>query len=243
MQLRLNCRPYDLTCRPDKDKPWLIGRMTLARFESRTPSLMQNRMSKNTESILGPNTAARMSILQSDCIMCAGEDRSEFLAALKTAGMTDPAADSKYRCYEFWNFGDRCAILTGIGTGCLEPALWEILQPGIVKSALYWSAQPGSCPAPASKSASLTSSIGPGSPVRESTCLRPICRLRPRWNIKAGTLVASSVSTDFYYGFGPQLVTGDYPIPAGPLHRLYEMHARQGTQLVEMEVAEFVFFL
>ncbi|HZK82920.1 MAG TPA: hypothetical protein VFC46_17690 [Humisphaera sp.] len=198
-------------------------------------------MNKDREPLLGPNTAAPVSILRPDCILCAGEDRGEFLAALDAAGMTGPAAHSKYRCYEFWNFGDRCAILTGIGTGCLEPALWEILQPGIVRRIVLVG----------------TAGIMPGVRVEIGQpyvvdrawpagtgidALATDLPLRPRWNVKAGTLVASSVSTDFYYGFGPKLITADYPIPPGPLHQLYEMHTRQETQLVEMEVAQFYFF-
>jgi len=202
---------------------------------------MQSRATLYNEPILGPNTAAPVSILHNDCILCAGEDQEEFLAALHAAGMRDPTTHSSYRGYHFWRFQKCCAILTGIGTGSLEPALWEILQPGIVKRIILMGTagiMPGAC-----VEIGQPYFIGRAWPAGTGIdALAVDLPLRPRWNIGPAILVASSVSTDFYYGFGIKLATGEYPIPTGALHELFAMHTRQGTQLVEMEVAQFYFF-
>ncbi|HNX05660.1 MAG TPA: hypothetical protein PKI32_09165, partial [Opitutales bacterium] len=65
-------------------------------------------------------------------ILCSGEVESDLLAAFR--GRTGPVLDcGRYRCYAFWRYADFTLILAGIGTGSLEPLLWEILRPGIVK--------------------------------------------------------------------------------------------------------------
>jgi hypothetical protein len=178
--------------------------------------------------------------------LCAGEDRHEFLAALRAAGLkrfviVEPDEESEYRGYQFLGFGEYCAILTGIGTGCLEPALWEILRPKIVEQIILVG----------------TAGVMPGAVVDQGKpyfidrawpagtgidALAVELPLRPRWKGEPTTPTASSVSTDFYYGFGPKLGTDEYPLPHGPLNDLYSTHVRWGTQLVEMEVAQFYFF-
>ena len=66
--------------------------------------------------------------------------------------------------------------------------------------------------------------------------------LTPRWPLPPTIPTASSVSTDFFYGFGPRLLTGEYPFTHGALRERYCDHKRRGTSLVEMEVAQFYAF-
>jgi hypothetical protein len=53
------------------------------------------------------------------------------MEAVKLIPRTEPRhPDQQHRCYFAWRFEDRdlTVILTGIGTGCLEPLLFEILD-------------------------------------------------------------------------------------------------------------------
>ena len=131
--------------------------------------------------------------------------------------------------------------LSGIGTGCLEPLLFEILRPGIVRRIVLIG----------------TAGIMPGAKVETGeACLideawpaatgvdgeAAQLPLRPRCNPSANVRRASAVSTDFYYGFSPAILSGLYPIQGGRLQSLFEEHQRRGTQLVDMESAQFYCF-
>jgi Phosphorylase superfamily len=74
-----------------------------------------------------PNTAVPISFLHADVILCCGEDREELLDAVRSLFPLE-VSSHHYRCYEFWRYPTFTLILTGIGTGCLEPLLWEILD-------------------------------------------------------------------------------------------------------------------
>lgn len=190
---------------------------------------------------LGPNTAAPLSVLSGDCILCSGEDRQEFLAALRAAGLNNPRVHSQYRGYEFWRFDSCSAILTGIGTGCLEPALWEILQPGVVKRIVLVGTA-GTLPGATVETgkAFLIDRAWPAGTGIDAMALD--LPLRPSWNVTPNLPTATSVSTDFYYGFSPKLGTAAYPLQHSRLQEMYDRHIRDGTELVEMEVAQFYFF-
>lgn len=74
-----------------------------------------------------PNTAVDDSFLVEDVIICCGEDSAELISALRTQFEGLAIAYHEYRCYRFWKFKRFTLIWTGIGTGCLEPLLYEIL--------------------------------------------------------------------------------------------------------------------
>ena len=74
-----------------------------------------------------PNTGVPTSFLHNDVVLCCGEDREELMHAVHQV-FPEPVPSHKYRCYEFWRYPSFTLILTGIGTGCLEPLLWEILD-------------------------------------------------------------------------------------------------------------------
>jgi len=82
---------------------------------------------------LGPNTNASVTNLRSDVILVAGEDRGEVLDVVRILIKSRIPTSYRYRCYEFWPFRSATVILTGIGTGSIEPLMWEILQPRIIR--------------------------------------------------------------------------------------------------------------
>jgi len=190
---------------------------------------------------LGPNTNAPTDVLDERCVLCAGEDRDELLETLGAANPRQAVAHSRYRSYEFWRFGDFCMILSGIGTGCLEPLLFEILRPGIVqKIVLIGTAgiMPGA-KVEMGEACLIDEAWPAGTGVDGEAAQLP---LRPRCNPPANVRRASAVSTDFYYGFSPAVLSVRYPIQGGRLRALFEEHQRRGTQLVDMESAQFYFF-
>jgi hypothetical protein len=77
---------------------------------------------------LRPNTALPDGFLASNVILCCGEDARELMQAVSTILSEPPLRVHAYRCYQFWDYNEFTLVLTGIGTGCLEPLLWEILD-------------------------------------------------------------------------------------------------------------------
>lgn len=185
---------------------------------------------------LGPNTNAPVELLSADCIYVAGEDRSHVLSLLP-----EGAPSFRHRGYEFWKQPNFTMILSGMGTGCVEPLVWEITQPGVVRRIVLVGTA-GKMPAarvdPGSPHA-VTEAFLAGTGLDGENIAQP---LRPRWELPNEIATASSVSTDFFYGFAPRLLDGGYPLADGDLRRKYEEHVRRGTQLVEMEVAAFYCF-
>lgn len=229
---------------------------------------MYNRGGKQStdpvSTTLGPNTNALPSVLHEQCIYCAGEDRRELLQALAEAGPAEArervkdyfqrqagAADARvagklgpdwcYRSYEFWRFRDFCLVLSGIGTGCLEPLLFEVLRASIVRKIILIGTA-GRMPegkAQLGKAYVVGRAWPAATGIDAEVAELPLV---PRWKLATAGNTASAVSSDFYYGFAPDVLTGEYPIHHGPLKALYEEHLRRKTDLVEMEVAQFYFF-
>jgi len=73
-----------------------------------------------------PNTNVENSLLSERMVICCGEDAAELLQALRTEFPRQETAYHEYRCYRFWKFAEFTLIWTGIGTGCLEPLLFEL---------------------------------------------------------------------------------------------------------------------
>jgi nucleoside phosphorylase len=211
---------------------------------------------------LGPNTEAPPSVLHESCLYCAGEDRRELLEALAETGPPDarqiaqvhlglgrpesrddsePATHWYYRSYEFWRFRDFCLILSGIGTGCLEPLLYEVLRVNVVRRIVLIGtagSMPGS-KAALGQAYAIDRAWPAGTGIDGEVSELP---LRPRWAIRETMQTSSSVSSDFFYGFAPAILEGKYPIDHGRLKVLFEEHLKRGTELVEMEIAQFYLF-
>jgi purine-nucleoside phosphorylase len=147
----------------------------------------------------------------------------------------------RYRGYEFWRFADFCMILAGLGSGSLEPLMFEALRPGIIRKIVLVGTA-GSMP---DAQVELTAAhlIDPAWPA--ATAIDGEVGelpLRPRWSRPTSIKTASGVSSDFFYGFAPRVLSNDYPIRTRHLRALFEQHLRLGTQLVDMEAAQFYFF-
>lgn len=192
------------------------------------------------EQTLGPNTHTPIAYLASDVIICAGEDPTELANAFPSLPLSLPPY--AYRCYRFWRSESLSVIWTGIGTGCLEPLLFEILTPRIVRrvclvgsaGTIRASTHPAGTPCWIESAYSLGMSIDGW--VGESA-------LYPRWNspLHAATPKASIVSTDFYYITSPAGLQRFAPrIPASFTER-YQQRTKT-CELIDMETAAFFFF-
>jgi hypothetical protein len=189
------------------------------------------------------NTGVDNAILHANILLCCGEDVSELLEAARKSGVGPVVAEHRYRCYHFWRFANFTLIWTGIGTGCLEPLLYEILvdtpveaicligtagmcrnRDGLIKGEPYYIAEARTWAA----------------------AVRPIeynGALRPNWDAKQSPISkATIVSSDYYYGFSR--------IENQPLNKLRKLDGALSQDfrnilteidLVDMEVAQFYF--
>lgn len=189
---------------------------------------------------LGPNTNAPRSLLSEDVIICAGEDPTELAQAI--GDLTTEGAPFDYRCYRFWKTKSLSVIWTGIGTGCLEPLLFEVLSARVVRrlclvgtaGTIRPPSHPPGTPCWIESAYSLGMSIdnwvGPGP-------------LYPRWNQppSADMPTTSIVSTDFYYITSPAgLKRFSAQLPEGFADRYIER--TQTCDMIDMETAAYFFF-
>lgn len=190
-------------------------------------------------SVLGPNTAARIELLHPNVILCGGEDPSELERCI--ASKLPPVQETfTYRCYRFWRSSDCALIWTGIGTGCLEPLLWEILLPGVIDEIILIGTAgrlPGSR-LPLGAASIVTEAYTGGTSLDELYAKRPI---HPRYSIPANVPTASIVSTDYYYGFSTAAAGGAYAGATAGLCEAVTEHYR-ARDLVDMETAQFYHF-
>ncbi len=186
--------------------------------------------------LLGPNTNAPADLLSRRCIVIAGEDRRH-VQALHGASAGSSHA---FRGYEFWKQPELTLILSGIGTGCIEPLLWEITRPRILEEIVLLGTA-GKMPAAtvrigqpyAIAAAFLAATALDGEGLHQP--------LRPRWQLPKDLSVASCVSTDLFYGFGPATEAQAHRL-GSTARQLYDKHIEMGTQLVDMEVGQFYAF-
>src|SRR5262249_50031092 len=167
----------------------------------------------------------------------------EMLAALARHGRGQPPRAHRYRCYAFFDFDDFTLIWTGIGTGCLEPLLFEILREDLDGSRVSRIVLIGT----AGLLPEATLELGRAHLINEayaaSTALdeaRLRMPLRPSFLAPAGTPTAACVSSDFYYGFTPSVLHGSYAAATAGLTSAYRAHAGRDA-MIDMEVAQFYF--
>lgn len=190
--------------------------------------------------ILGPNTNVSASLLERSVLLCSGEEPSEFYAAWRAAVPEKSLiAEHRYRCYQFWQLPGLTAIWSGIGTGCLEPLLWELFQQQRVERiVLIGTAGRLACstcefcePYLASRaylSFTAIDEFAPGEPLTPWLPAGQTCELRH----------ASVVSTDLYYAFSSRVLEPGFALSGPRLAREYAHHAAS-TDLVDMETAQF----
>jgi nucleoside phosphorylase len=75
-----------------------------------------------------PNTALPLSFFQQDMIVCTGEDPQELIRAIKAVFPGRRPRHHQYRCYQAWKLPGVTIVISGIGTGCIEPMMWELLD-------------------------------------------------------------------------------------------------------------------
>lgn len=139
-----------------------------------------------------------------------------------------------YRCYEFFRAGDVSFIWTGIGTGCLEPLLCEVIGE-IERIILVGTAG----------AISEAARLGGASVICEAktACAGvssnfPVCR--PNWPAGVNLPARKIVSTDYYYGFSLR-----HHWPTALLWSADKRLARsvprllKWADLVDMETAQF----
>ena len=186
--------------------------------------------------ILGPNTNASVELLQPRCIVCCGEDAGDLLHLLPTIQMYH-----EYRSYRFWRLPGFTLVLSGMGTGCVEPLIWEMTRPKVVRELVLIGTagkMPGAA-APLGEPHVIDRAYLAGTGLDGENLVEP---LLPRWDKPLGSIPsASSVSTDFFYGFAPRILTGGYPLAGGRLRALYEKYSNT-VDLIDMEVGPFYAF-
>jgi hypothetical protein len=190
--------------------------------------------------VLGPNTNAPQEVLSESVVLCCGEDEQELLAAVAAWGGATPLQTHRYRSYGFWRFRDFTAVLTGMGTRCIEPLLWEVLRVRAVRRV----ALIGTAGRFAGSEVVAPSAYVVRDAILAGTALDQMVRsssFAPRWSLPDGCPTASSVSTDFFYGFSPRVMTGIYPLKGRRLKTLFARHSK-ACDLVDMEVAQFYCF-
>lgn len=186
------------------------------------------------------NTMVPDSFLAQKMLLCAGEHAPEFLKALDAEGFI-ATEEHDYRCYRFWRFPGFGAIWTGIGSGCIEPLIWEILQAGTpIKSIVLVGTAGliGNNPELCGKVYAVS---------RAHACATGVSPdegpLKPRWQRLPRRIPRrSSLSTDQYYGLHKTTQPIGLKIQQrdSRLRQAIARHWRSG-RLLEMEVAQFYF--
>lgn len=179
-----------------------------------------------------PNTRLQPDLLAENVILCCGEDRQTVLAAVPPGPA--PLAEHHFRSYSFYRYQDHTLVLSAIGTGCLEPLLYEMLSlKKVTRIVLIGTAGalPGSR-ATLGEVYAIEAARVSATALDQDAGEAPRA---PRWSGPVGLPTATSVSTDLYYGFTDAA--------EGPYLRHFRNVARQASgrsaDLVDMEVAQF----
>ncbi len=186
-----------------------------------------------------PNTRLEARFLSPDVILCCGEDEQELVKALASLGVSEPQERFDFRLYQTRKYEDFTVILAPIGTGALEPLLYEIFSLNVVKRIVLV----GTAARTPKSEVALKSVYMIRQAFLAGTgldCEVPNQSFTPNLTIAKTCPSASIVSTDLYYGFKIAQDAGPY---RERLPRLQEQ-ARKYTltspvDLVDMEVAQF----
>lgn len=186
-----------------------------------------------------PNARLVPAQIRADVVLCCGEDKAAFVAALFALGFPAGSAGAPdFRGYTVWTLPALTLVLAPIGTGSIEPILGELLGAGKIKRLLLVGT--------AGRLSARPLPIGVAYPIAEARLAGtgldhefPADHvLRPEWpDLPAGP-TASIVSSDFYYGFAPAKKPGDYRHRLPALRRDFE-RLSPVVDLVDMEVAQF----
>jgi hypothetical protein len=192
-----------------------------------------------------PNTGVHDMFLSANVILCCGEDWAELLVALGQITGEQPLLQHEYRCYRVSKFENFSLIWSGMGTGCLEPLLYELRDVPFLTNIILV----GTAGATSTETIKLgqicfceEAFLG-GAAVHLVNSVFP---LTPRFKLDLITPCipgARIVSTDYYYGFSRN------PDPASVRLRstdvLLESAVAQlfdEVDLIDMETAQFYHF-
>ncbi|HSI34351.1 MAG: hypothetical protein ACAI43_05745 [Phycisphaerae bacterium] len=192
---------------------------------------------------IGSVSGIRTALIRPDVILCVGEQPEELERAIEVLG--EERGRLSFRCYRAIAYDRVCVIWSGIGTGCVEPLLYELLRK-----------------APADRRPRRIVLVGTAGALRDGvefgraypiaraiavhTAFDDVGEVTPRWDGFDPASGKSTVSTDFFYGFSPKPAAAEYAGPtgnaawAGRLAERFEAYRRR-YDLVEMEVAQFYF--
>ena len=191
-----------------------------------------------------PNTGVEDIFLSREVILCCGEDWNELLLALGSVTAEPMLLEHEYRVYRVGLFKKFSLIWSGMGTGCLEPLLYEISDIRHIRNIILI----GTAGAPSSERVELgeiyaiekaylggTAIQLPGAPF-------PLSPRFPEDAIaQAHLLRASIASTDYYYGFSKSHDTQKLRMADPSLEEAVDsLHDR--VALIDMETAQFYYF-
>jgi uridine phosphorylase len=185
-----------------------------------------------------PNTNLTNLLLSEKVIICCGEDEKAVMTAFQATCVTRSLDQQEFRSYKIRKYTDFTLILTGMGTGCIEPLIYELLSFGIAKS-LVLVGTAGCLP----ESAALRGEIYiireaylAGTGLDREVTNYPLI---PNFHLVGDYKSASIVSTDFYYGFSTAQQSSKYNVKLAQLQRDVAEHVKKKIDLVDMEVGQF----
>lgn len=180
--------------------------------------------------MLGPVTQIPESLHREHILLCLGEDPPEFEAALKSAGAPSKCLHA-YRGFRCYADDERLIVLGGIGVGSQEPLLWELLRRHVHRVILTGT------------SGALSGFGGGKQPHFLPTAHAAYSALHAHpkrgfhANLSSRLPTTMAVSTDAFYGFGPAILNGEYPLEPA-LEASYGLY-KDADALVDMETAYF----
>ncbi len=193
--------------------------------------------------ILGPNTMFTPDMLSEDIVLSCGEDPTELLECLAQATGAGIPSPHRYRGFGCVKLPSMSVVWGGMGTGTLEPFLWEVLKCEKVKRIVLVGTTGllAPCTEALGNAFLITEAYLAGTALDEEWITQP---LRPSFRDldKAANLPRSSiVSTDFYYGFAGNKQRQGYPPITQRIEKGFQGTARSAS-LTDMETAQFYFF-
>jgi Phosphorylase superfamily len=156
-----------------------------------------------------PNCAIPASFFQEKMIVCTGEDPDELRKAMRAVFPGKLPRFHQFRCYKAWKFTNPniTVVISGIGSGCLEPLLFELLDEKalglLVPKKLVMIGTAGYIADSGHGHVFLVDAAYPiGCAVHLKEGALP---LRPRFEgLEKSTLsIAAEMSTDYYYAATP----------------------------------------
>jgi hypothetical protein len=190
---------------------------------------------------IGPNTGIEAELLANDIILCCGEDPDELVESLFRVAACGGGVRHAYRGFGCLRLDSFSLVWGGIGTGTLEPLLWELVQSkrvdrivlvgtaGLLRGANL----------EIGKAYVLSEAFLAGTALDETRIQQP---LHPSFSgLERHSLPgATIVSTDFYYGFTGAARRPGYPPITRHVEAAFAKPASHAS-LVDMETGQFYF--